>query len=128
MNSTEVANVVVSLDNMEIDDKIKVYDKIFSLGNLASDDLNDKLMLISLLSLLYRKMKQKDTQITPLKILMSITGQGKDKSGFYQFLESLAIMTTDLSYGCNKFDPCGCKTPQEIVNKIKEITNTWLPF
>ena len=56
---------------------------------------------------------------------MSITGQGKDKSGFYQFLESLAIMTTDLSYGCNKFDPCGCKTPQEIVTKMKNILETY---
>ena len=66
--------------------------------------------------------------MTPLKLLMKLTGEEKSNSGFYQFLEALAILVEDLSYGCTKIDTCGMKTSQEIINKIKEILSQWLPF
>ena len=123
-----VESTVITLNGLTCDDKRSVYHKVFSLGNFESGDMNDKLMLISLVALAYRKMKEKDVEMTPLKLLMKLTGEEKSNSGFYQFLEALAILVEDLSYGCTKIDTCGMKTSQEIINKIKEILSQWLPF
>lgn len=128
MNKEKVDIVVSKINELDYYDKFNCYNKVFSLGNFNTDDLNDKLILISLLALTYQKMKEKDVEITPLKILMKLTNQIKDNSGFYQFLESLSIIVEDMSYGCKKIDACGFKSSQEIINKIKEILNTWLPF
>lgn len=117
-----------TLNNLDYYDKHSVYQKVFSLGNLASDDMNEKLVLISLVALVTQKMREKDPTNNPLKILMQITGQIKDNSFFYQFLESLSIIVEDFMYGCKKFDPCGLKSSQEIINRIKEILSTWVPF
>ena len=59
---------------------------------------------------------------------MKITNQSKDGSAFYQALEGISIIVEDLCYMCDKADSCGLKTSNEIVEKIKEILNTWLPF
>lgn len=128
MSKEAVERIVTDLDNLTYKDKLSCYNKVFSLGNFQSDDMNQKLILISLVSLLTQKMREKDATLTPLKLLMKLTGQIEDNSGFYQFLESLSIIVEDLLYGSKKIDACGMKTSQEIINKIKEILNTWLPF
>ena len=128
MHRELVDDVHRTLNNLDYYDKHSVYQKVFSLGNLASDDMNEKLVLISLVALVTQKMREKDPTNNPLKILMQITGQIKDNSFFYQFLESLSIIVEDFMYGCKKFDPCGLKSSQEIINRIKEILSTWVPF
>ena len=125
MNREEIIQIVQSLS---LEDRRAIYGKIYSLDNLSSDDLNEKLVLISLVSLTYQKMREKEPTITVMKILTSITGQIKDNSAYYQFLESLAILVDDFSYGSKKIDACGMKTSAEIINRIKEILNTWMPF
>lgn len=128
MHRELVDEVHRTLNNLDYYDKHSVYQKVFSLGNLASDDMNEKLVLISLVALVTQKMREKDPTNNPLKLLMQITGQIKDNSFFYQFLESLSIIVEDFMYGCKKFDPCGLKSSQEIINRIKEILSTWVPF
>lgn len=128
MERNKVADITLQIDTLTYTDKKEVYQKVFSLGFLSSKDMNDRLVLISLLGLTYQKMKEKDSTITPLTILMKITGQTKDNSSFYQFLEALSIIVEDFSYGIEKIDTCGLKSSQEIINKIKEILNTWMPF
>jgi len=128
MDREALSSAICTLDKMEYTDKLNVFNRVFSLGNLDTVDLNEKLVLISLTALVTQKMKEKDATVTPLRVLMKITGQIKDNSSFYQFLESLSIMVEDLSYGCTKIDPCGFTNSQDIINKIKEILNTWLPF
>jgi hypothetical protein len=129
MNNLINSDSIIELaEKLEYQDKLKLYNRIFSLGNLTSVDLNTKLILISLIALTYNQLHKKDPQITPLSILMQITGQRKDNSGFYQFLEGLSILVQDISYGCTTFDPCGLQSSQEIINKIKEILTTWVPF
>jgi len=98
------------------------------LGCFASEELNDKLALISLLALVTYQVKKKNTEVTPLKILMDITKQKPDDSVYYQMLEALSIITEDFMYGCSKFDSFGLKTSSEIIQKIKEILSTWTPF
>lgn len=121
-------SVLDEVEKLEYKEKVVIYSRIFSLGNLNSTDLNTKLILISLIALTYQQLQKKNPQITPLDILLKITRQAKDNSGFYQFLEGLSILVQDLSYGCTTFDSCGMKSSQEIINKIKEILNTWIPF
>ena len=128
MDRELINQAVITLDKLDYTDKLQVHNRVFSLGTFDSPDLNEKLILISLVSLVTRKMREKDPTATPLSILMKITGQVKDNSGFYQFLESLSIIVEDFSYGCTKFDTCGLTNSQDIINKIKEIINTWLPF
>ena len=128
MDRELINQAVITLDKLDYTDKLQVHNRVFSLGTFDSPDLNEKLILISLVSLVTRKMREKDPTATPLSILMKITGQIKDNSGFYQFLESLSIIVEDFSYGCTKFDTCGLTNSQDIINKIKEIINTWLPF
>ena len=128
MDRNAVQSAVSTFENLEYIDKLSAYQKVFSLGKFTSEDLNEKLVLISLVALTYQKMKEKDSEITPLKILMKLTGHIKDDTAFYQFLEALSIIVIDISYGCTKIDSCGMKNSQEIFNKIKEILNTWLPF
>lgn len=128
MSKEKNDSIVTDLGHLEYTDKLNVYQRVFSLGNFSSDELNEKLVLFSLVALVTRQMRQKDSEITPLKILMQITGQIKDNSVFYQFLEALSIIVEDLMYETKKIDSCGLKTSQEIINRIKEILNTWLPF
>ena len=128
MNKTAIDSAVLALEQLDYTEKLCVFNRVFSIGNLSSSDLNDRLILISLVSLAYQKMKEKDPTITPLHILMKITGQRKDDSAFYQFLESLSIIVEDFSYNCVKIDTCGMKNSDEVFNRINEILNTWLPF
>lgn len=128
MDEFKINTLSNEIQSLSYESKKKLYRSIFSVGYLSSNDLNDRLILISLLSLTYKKMKLKDEKITPLSILLKITGYIPDNSGFYYFLESLAILVEDFSYGIEKIDPCGMKTSKEIIEKIKSLLSTWLPF
>lgn len=114
--------------NLTYEGRKELYTKTFSFGNFLTRNVNDKLILISLLSLTYIKMKEKTPSITVIDILKSITKQKADNSGFYNMLESLAIIVEDYCYDCTAADSCGLKTSSEIINKIKEILNQWIPF
>ena len=126
MDSTN--DVIKTLQGMSYEEKNDVYSHVYSLGTYSSDTVNDKVILISLISLLYIKMQVKHPGTTPIKILMKITGQKKDNSIYYQMLETLSIMVEEFSYACKTASPYGLKTSKEIINKIKEILSAWIPF
>ena len=115
--------------NLTFEERRKYYTTNFSLGTIGNlNSVNDKLILLSLLSLTYIKMKEKNPKITVLDILLNITKQKPDNSIFYQMLENLSFMVEDLCYNCKTADSCGLNSSKEIVDKIKEILNTWIPF
>lgn len=115
--------------DLTYEEKESLYRKVFSLGTIGNNkDVNDKLILISLLSITYLKMKEKNPKIRVIEILKSITKQPADNSFYYQMLEGLSFLVEDLCYNCTVADSCGLKTSQEIVAKIKSILNTWIPF
>jgi hypothetical protein len=117
-----------TLKNLSYNEKRDLYAKTFSLGYFSSDNVNDKLILISLVSLMYLKIKEKNKVVTPLQLLLKITNQEKDNSAFYEVLENLSIVVEEFSYSCKIADSCGLKSSEEIINKIKEILSTWTPF
>ena len=128
MDENKVIDLSAQLNKLEYENRRDVYQRTFSLGYLASEEMNDRLVLLSLIALVYQKMKAKEKDITALVVLLRITGEKEKNTAYYQFLESLAIITEDFSYGIKKIDACGLKTSQEIINKIKELLNTWIPF
>ena len=128
MDIDKVNNVVEILNTSSYEEKHQVYQRIFSLGYLNSEDMNDRLILISLVALVHQKMKLKNPDITPLDILVKITGEKEKNSVFYQFLETLAIIVENFSYCTKRIDSCGLKTSDAIITKIKELLNTWMPF
>lgn len=127
-NQNNVENLVKQIDNLSYNEKLDVYNRSFSIGCFVSKDINDRLILLSLISLTYFQLKKKDPNIKPIEILCKITNTKNDNSIFYQALESLSIIVEDFGYDCTKADSCGLKTSNEIINKIKEILNTWSPF
>jgi hypothetical protein len=128
METNKIIDIVNQLNKLTYEEKKDVYQRMFTLGYLNSEEMNDRLILISLIALVYQKLKLKEEDITPLKILIKITGEKESNSGYFQFLEALSIIVEDFSYGMKKIDACGFKTSPEIINKIKEILNSWIPF
>ena len=106
----------------------KISSHLISLGTFSSINVEDKLMLISLVSLVYIKLKEKNRKITPLDVLLKITKQEPDNSGFYQLLENLSFIIEEVSYECKTANAYGLKNSNEIINKIKEILSAWIPF
>lgn len=128
MDADKVISLANQLNKLSYEEKLELYQRVFSLGNLASEEMNDRLILISLVALVYQKMKLQDKNVTPIAVLLKITGEKDTNSVYYQFLETLAIIAQDFSYDVKKIDTCGFKTSQDIINKIKELLNTWIPF
>lgn len=128
MDIAKVNKITSFLDTCNYEERKEVYQKTFSLGYLNSEEMNDKLVLISLIALVLQKMKQKNPDITAIDILVKITGEKEKNTSFYQFLETIAIIAEDFSYCTKKIDACGLKTSEEIIKKIKELLNTWMPF
>ena len=126
MSINELASEIQSLS---FEDKTKLYTKCFSFGYLSSPELNSKLVLISLVALSSSKLKENNPNLTTLDFLIKLSGIDPNKKNhYYYFLENLALISDDLSYMVTKFDPCGYKDSKEIINKIKELLQSWLPF
>lgn len=128
MDRIQREQVITAFEQLNYEDKLFVFSRTFSLGNLMTKNFDDKLVLLSLIAFVTKKMREKDSTITPIKILLSITKTTNDGTHFYQFLESLAILSEDFSYECEKISSCGLNSSQEIINKIKELINSWIPF
>jgi len=128
MEKSKIDQISYLYETLDYTDKKDVFTKNFSFGIFNGNNMNDKLVLISLVSLTYIQMKKKKPTITPLEILIQITGNSKDNSFFFKFLESLSIIVEDFSSECKEIDSCGLKTSQEIINKIKELLSLWMPF
>lgn len=119
----------MEINNLTYEEKKNLYMKIFSIGNFyKTPSLDEKMVLVSLVSLVYIKTKEKKSDIIPLDILVQITKATKDDSAFYNMLESLSILVEDFCYDTKVASSCGLKDSKEIIKKIKEILNSWIPF
>ena len=114
---------------MEYSDKKALYEDNFSLGIFTSETVNDKLILLSLVSLVYLKTKEKKPNIKSIDILKQIVPNYSSKNKHkLKMLESLSITVEELCCGCTTADACGMTSSKEIINKINELLNTWIPF
>ncbi len=127
METSRVDRLSLEINNLEYKEKSLLFKKVYGISNFG-DDLNNTLILFSLVALVTEKMRDKDPEISPLKILMQITKTYDKTTTVYQMLENVSILVEDFTYPGIKLDPCGLKNSQEIINKIKNILNQWLPF
>jgi hypothetical protein len=109
------------------EDKLTSYKNIIS-TQFFGDDMNAKMVLISLLARTFIGYKKKYPTKTMKDLVFMIAKPDKNDSSYINFLESLSVMTEDFSYGCTKFDACGCTTSKEAIAKIKQILTLWNPF
>jgi len=127
MNNNELGNLEKQIKSLSYEDKSLLYTRCFGFGTLASVRLNEKLILIALVALTSTKLKEKNPKLSTLEFLTKITGE-KSGTHFYTAIENLALIVDDLSYSCKEFDPCGLTNSKDIINKIKELLETWTPF
>lgn len=105
-------------------EKLKIlYAKYFTLGYLNTD-INRKFGLISLVCYVTNKLKEKDQSVTHLLVLQKINA---DLNLPEDFIQSLSIICEDFSYGCKDFPTFNIK-PSEMIDNIKEILKSWIPF
>jgi len=109
-------------------EKTEIYSDIASLGTFSTKDVYEKLILLSLVSLVYLKIKKQQPKTTALDILLKIN-KGEELTTYYiDMLESIALMVEELTYGCETSNSFGMTDSKDIINKIKEILSTWVPF
>lgn len=119
----------LNFKTLEYADKELLYTRVFSLGTFnKATTVNEKLILISLIAFAYLQIKKTNPSVTVLKLLMQITKTKKNDSDFYNMLEALSIIVEDFCYNTDKADSCGLSSSKEIINKIKELLDSWLPF
>lgn len=109
--------------NLTYQEKAKIYNENFSLGYINSD-INEKLALIALIGYTVMKIKKKTPTATYLQVVYKIA------SGMCipeDFLDTIAVIAEDFSYGCTNFPTFGLKD-KEIIPKIKDILNKYVPF
>ena len=124
----ELDRIVEKKFDLSYDERKQAFDNTISLGTFASDNVYEKLVLVSLVSLVYIKVKDKKPTTRAIDILNKITAD-EEKSSFYQeMLESLGILVEEFSFGCKTSNSFGLTDSKQIVMKIKEILSTWVPF
>lgn len=101
----------------------------FSTGTFSSGKLQNKLALISLICLVTKKLREKEGNLTVQDVISKILQRPLIyDDAFDSFLLSLSILCEDLLYGVTEIDNFGFTDSKQIINKIKELLNEWLPF
>lgn len=100
-----------------------LYSKYFSLNGIAGE-IDNKFALISLICLLTDAQKKKNPDVTCYEVIEKVTSKKLPEN----FSFGLAIVCEDFLKGSTSFNNCGLKSGKEIVSKINEILDNWLPF
>nr|DAH58524.1 MAG TPA: hypothetical protein [Bacteriophage sp.] len=101
----------------------KLYSENFSLG-FIDKDFSTKVALISLISYLTFKLRSKDSSISYLRVIKSLS---KDIKLDSKFVNTLAVICSDFAYGCTSFPTFGI-SDKNIPAKIKELLEKHVPF
>lgn len=103
------------------------YAKYFSLGCLNTT-LENKFGLISLICFLTKQARKNNPDATCYQVIKKVvkdTGFNKYQE---EFLRGLSIICGDFMIQTSDFITFDLKSTKEIVEKINEIMNTWMPF
>ena len=103
-----------------------LYSKYFSLNGIAGE-IDNKFALISLICALTAAQKNKNPDITCYEVIKKIIAKGGPQLTD-DYLFGLSIVCEDFLKGSTKFNTCGLKTAKDMVEKINEILEKWLPF
>lgn len=112
------------------EEKVEYLHKYIGLDStwIAGEDL---ITAISLVNLLTAATKKNSPDAKPLdildKLLPTVHTNPMDK-GMIWIKERLSLMCELLLIPNSKFRSFGLKTKEEIINEIKRIIDTWIPF
>lgn len=99
------------------------YDKYFTLDCL-NVSFEEKFALISLICFLTKQAQKKNNSVTVEQVIRKIAGNSNSNG----LLMALTCICGDFIKHCDKFPIFGAKSSKEIVDKVKELLNTELPF
>lgn len=129
MNKENLDNYKYNFKQLSYEDKRSFYFCNFSTGTFVSKKLSNKLALLSLLCLLTKKLREKEGGLTVKSVIEKILQRPLlNEHGFDSFLISISIICEDLLFGVEEIDNFGFTDSKQVVNKIKELLNEWLPF
>ena len=105
----------------------KYYSKYFSLGGLNTT-IENKFGLISLICYITQQVRKKNPDATCYQVIMKIVGDSPINDYNMEFLRGLSVVCTDFMNHTTEFLTFDLKSSKEMITKIREILNTWLPF
>jgi hypothetical protein len=129
MNKEQFEKYNFDFQNLSYEDKVGFYIRNFSTGRFYSEKLSNKLALISLICLVTKKLREKDGNLTVKNVIEKVLQRPLiSTQSFDSFLIGLAIICEDFLYGVTEIDNFGFTDSKQIINKIKELLNEWVPF
>lgn len=121
--------------NPTIENKKYIYANWFSSGTNTTCSFKDKLELYTLICYLTQQMKAKDPikYGSALKVLTAVFKKDfsmPSENGEDKYIVGLSIICDDLLWGTEDPIPAptGYKNGNEIVLRIKQLVEQWLPF
>ena len=103
------------------------YSKYFTLSNLNTS-FENKTKLISLICYLTIQLRKKHPDITCYQTLMKIVGDIPQDKYTLEFIRGISVICKDYLKNNSEFPTFKLKSGSEIVNTIKQILSTWMPF
>lgn len=109
------------------------YYNCIALGTLTSKNFEEKLELLKLICFLTQALSKKDptkykNPIDVLCLLYKEEFEKEEYTGFKNYLVSLAIICEDLLYVVDDIKNPGFKNSKDIIIRIKQLIEQWLPF
>lgn len=129
MSKERLDRIHIEFKELTYEEKVGFYLKNFSTGAFSSGKLSNKLALISLICLVTKKLREKDGNLTVKTVIEKILQRPLFYTeAFDAFLIGLAIICEDFLYETKEIDNFGFTESKQIIAKIKELLNEWLPF
>ena len=129
MSKENLDRIQITFQDLTYSEKVGFYLRNFSTGAFTSGKLANKLALISLICLVTKKLREKDGNLTVKTVLEKILQRPLyHTEAFDSFLIGLAIICEDFLYETKEIDNFGFTESKQIIAKIKELLNEWLPF
>lgn len=100
----------------------EIYQRYFSFGNFGIS-FDAKLAFLSMLAYITEQLKAKKPDITHYQVLRNIVGSKLSED----VIKGIAVVCADMSYNCKEFPTFGLNTKQ-MINKIKDLADNYLPF
>ena len=91
-------------------------------------DISNKFALISLICFVTKQMKKKHPDTTCYQVVMKIVGDSIVDNYYLDFLQGLSIVCEDFILHTTEFMTFDLTNSKDIINKIRDILNTWMPF
>lgn len=115
-------------------DKKNTYYKCIHLGTMTTGKIEDKLELFKLLCFLTQQLTKKDPVKygKPINVLNLLyeneLKNNTDNHAFKNYIDSLGILCEDLLYCVNEIQNPGFTNSKDIILRIKQLIEQWIPF